>query len=297
MNRKYLILAAIAAAVLLCHPAPGYATSVLGSAQSFAVLGAAGVTNAHSDPNPQTTIWGNVGVDPGPLTAITGFPPGIVIPAGGTIYGPGDPSLSARLDATTAKTTLGLMGAGTTLAADLTLAGPLTPGVYTVPAGTTNLSGALTLDGLGDANALWVFQMSSTLITSAGSVVNVINTGSGAGVYWNVGSSASLGADTVFAGNIIATASVSLDPRAEILCGRAFALTGSVTLIDNLISNNNTAEDFHEIAGTVRPDYESYGFSGGSGQQPSVIPEPITLGGLFLGVGTLCGYVRRRARR
>jgi hypothetical protein len=197
------------------------------------------------------------------------------------------------LDATTAKTTLGLLGAGTLLPADL-VGLVLAPGIYTVPAAVSNLTGLLTLNGFGDANALWVFQMSSTLITSPGSVVNVINTGSGAGVYWNVGSSATLDDDTVFAGNILATESVSLDPRAKILCGRAFALTASVTLIDNLISNNNTAETFGV---TGRPDYGSYGFSGGSGQQTYVIPEPITLGGLFLGVGTLCGYVRRRARR
>jgi hypothetical protein len=186
------------------------------------------------------------------------------------------------------------MGPGTTLALADMVGLTLSPGVYTVPAGTTNLSGALTLDGGGNANAQWVFQMPSSLITSSGAVVNVTNTGAGAGVYWNVGSSATLGPDTVFAGNIIAYASVILDPRAEILCGRAFALTASVTLIDNLISNNNTAETFGV---TGRPDYGSYGFSGGSGQQTYVIPEPITLGGLFLGVGTLCGYVRRRARR
>ncbi|MBI5091827.1 MAG: PEP-CTERM sorting domain-containing protein [Candidatus Hydrogenedentes bacterium] len=79
---------------------------------------------------------------------------------------------------------------------------------------------------------------------------------------------------------------MSLDPRAEILCGRAFALTGAVTLIDNLVTNNNTAEDF----GSGRSDFGSYGFSGGSA---SVVPEPATM--LILGSG-LAGLVALRKR-
>jgi hypothetical protein len=290
MNRKCLILVAIAACVLLCHPAPGFATSVLGSAQSFAVLGYAGVTNANNPPNLPTQVYGDLGVTPS--TSVTGFyPTGSV--SGGTIHINDGPAQLALADATIAKTNLGLLGPGNTLVLADMVGLILAPGVYTVPAGVSNLTGLLTLDGGNDANALWVFQMPSTLITSPGAVVNVINTGSGAGVYWNVGSAATLDVDTVFAGNIIALASVSLNDRAEILCGRAFSLTASVTLIDNLISNDNTAEDFS----SGREDFESYGFSGGSGQQPPVIPEPVTLGGLVLGVGTLCGYVRRRARR
>jgi len=175
------------------------------------------------------------------------------------------------------------MGSGTLLAADL-VGLTLSPGVYTVPAGNTNLSGVLTLNGNGNANAVWVFQMASTLITSPNSVVNVINTGSGAGVYWNVGSSATLDVGTVFAGNILAQASVSLDPTAEILCGRAFALTGAVTLVDNLISNNNTAQNF----GSGRSDFGSFGFSGGA------VPEPST----FVMFGVLIGlFVLRRLTR
>ncbi|MBE3040675.1 MAG: DUF3494 domain-containing protein [Chloroflexi bacterium] len=290
MNRKYLILVAIVASVLLCYPAPGFATSYLGSAQSFAVLGAAGVTNAHVADNPQTTIWGNVGVDPGALTAITGFPPGIV--TGGSIYGPGGVSLNARNDVTTAYNTLASLPLATNLTGqDLGTVGTLTPGVYKFSS-TAQLTGTLTLDFQGNPNADFVFQIGSTLTTASSSSVNVINGGPLSGVYWQVGSSATLGPDTTFAGNIIAQASVSLDPRAEILCGRAFALTGSVTLIDNLISNNNSAEDFD----SGRSDFGSYGFSGGP-VGGGVIPEPITLSGLVLGVGSLCGYVRRRARR
>ena len=112
----------------------------------------------------------------------------------------------------------------------------LFPGVYTVPAGASNLTGTLTLDGQGNANAFWVFQMPSTLITSPGSVVNVINTGAGAGLFWNVGSSATLDTTTSFEGNILALASITLNTGATIGCGRALANTGAVTMDGNTIS-------------------------------------------------------------
>ncbi|MDP2324630.1 MAG: ice-binding family protein, partial [Gammaproteobacteria bacterium] len=104
------------------------------------------------------------------------------------------------------------------------------------PAGITNLSGALTLDGLGNANAAWVFQMPSTLITSPNSVVNITNTGAGAGVYWNVGSSATIDVNTTFLGNILALASITMNTSATDLCGRALADTGAVTLDQNSLS-------------------------------------------------------------
>jgi hypothetical protein len=98
------------------------------------------------------------------------------------------------------------------------------------------LSGTLTLNGFGNANAAWVFQMPSSLITSPNSVVNVINTGSGAGVYWNVGSSATINANTTFMGNILALTSISMVSSATDLCGRALASTGAVSLQQNRLS-------------------------------------------------------------
>jgi len=287
MNRKYLILVAIAASVLLCSPATGFATSELGSAQSFAVLGHETVTNGHSDPNPTTQVYGNLGVTPG--TSVTGFNPDGTV-SGGAIHLNDGAAQLALADATTAYNTL----AGLPFDYDYTgivMGGgfmTLTPGVYHFDT-SAQLTGALTLDFGNTPNANFIFQIGSTLTTASSSTVNVINGNSTSGVYWQVGSSATLGTDTVFAGNIIALASVSLDPTAEILCGRAIALTGGVTLVDNLISNNNSLKDF----GSGRSDFGSLGFSGG----PATIPEPITLGGLFLGVGTLGGYFRRRARR
>jgi hypothetical protein len=78
--------------------------------------------------------------------------------------------------------------------------------------------------------------MPSTLITSPNSVVSVINTGSGAGVFWNVGSSATIDVNTTFLGNILALASISMNSTATDLCGRALADTGAVTLIQNRLS-------------------------------------------------------------
>lgn len=177
---------------LACAAAPASALPLMGpDLESFTVLGASTVTNV-----PTSTITGNVGVwSSGGANAITGFAPSPPNPVAdsqvtsGLVHRGTALAESAQGQLTTARNNLASLGSGTMLAADL--AGlTLSPGVYTVPAGTTNLSGTLTLDGGGNANAGWVFQMPSTLITSPNSVVNVINTGSGAGLYWNVGSSA-----------------------------------------------------------------------------------------------------------
>ncbi len=283
---KFLILCAVAACVALLCPTLASATSmsILGSAQSFAVLGYAGVTNAHVADNPTTQVYGNVGVDPGPLTAITGFYPDGTV-SGGSIYGPGGVSLNARNDVTTAYYYLASLS-GTSLTGENLGGGrTITPGVYTMTDSTALLNGALTLDATGVPNARFVFNLAAALTTGTDAVVNVIGGDPGTEVYWKIGSSATLGPNTTFAGNILAYASVTLNATAEILCGRAFALTGSVTLIDNLISNNNTAEDFD----SGRSDYGSYGFSGG----PSQVPAPATM--LLLGSG-LAGLAAFRKR-
>lgn len=239
----------------------------LGSAQSFAILGHETVTNGHDAPNPTTQIYGNVGVTPG--TSLTGFYPDGAV-SGGTIHINDGVAQLALADATTAYNTLeGLPFVYDYTGIVLGSAGydTLTPGVYHFDS-SAQITGDLTLDFQGNPDADFIFQIGSTLTTASDSSVNTINGDSLSGVYWQVGSSATLGTDTTFAGNILALSSVGLDPRAEILCGRAFALTGAVTLTDNLISNNNTAQDY----GTGRPDFGSYGFSGGSGA--TVVPVP-----------------------
>jgi type VI secretion system secreted protein VgrG len=111
----------------------------------------------------------------------------------------------------------------------------LTPGVYFF-ASSAQLTGALTLNGEGSDNASWVFQIGSTLTTASASSVQVINGGPDDGIFWQVGSSATLGSSTAFAGNILALASITLDSTATIDCGRALAQTGAVTMITNTIS-------------------------------------------------------------
>jgi type VI secretion system secreted protein VgrG len=121
-------------------------------------------------------------------------------------------------------------------------------------------------------NALFVFQIGSTLTTASASSVNVINGTSSTGVYFDVGSSATLGSTTTFAGNILALASITLNTGAQITCGRAIAKTGSVTMDANTISNNCDAGG---DLGTGRTDFGSVGFSGGT-DAAEAIPEPGT---------------------
>jgi hypothetical protein len=205
-----------------------YATPIivnLGTASSFAVLGAETVTNTGS-----SVLWGNLGVSPG--SAITNFPPGIVH---GTIYAADAVALQAQTDASKAYDYL----ASQTLTQDLTgtnLGGlELGPGVYKFTS-DAQLTGTLTLNALQDPNALFIFQIVSGLTTASNSSVVTINGADCCNVYWQVGSSATLGTGTAFEGTIIAHTSVWLRTGATIIDGRALALTGEVTLDTNTIS-------------------------------------------------------------
>jgi len=200
----------------------------LGTAQSFAVLGGSTVTNT----GPTTISGGDLGVSPG--LAITGFPPGIVNPPGATHAGDAN-ALQAQSDVTIAYNTL----AGQPCTSDLTgqdLGGlTLTPGVYCFSS-SAQLTGTLTLDAQGNAGAVFIFKIGSTLTTASNSSVRVINSGSACNVYWQIGSSATLGTNTAFAGNLLASASITLNTGAT-LTGRALARAGAVTLDSNTISS------------------------------------------------------------
>jgi Ice-binding-like/PEP-CTERM motif len=244
------------------------ATIDLGTAAAFGVLGASTVTNV---PALGTVITGDLGVSPG--TAITGFPPGTY---SGTEYAGDAVAATAQADALTAYN----VAAG--LAPTMVLTGTdlggltLTPGVYFF-ASSADLTGTLTLNGGGNPNAVFVFQIGSTLTTAASNAaVDLINGASGAGVFWQVGSSATLETDTDFVGTIDAKASITLDTGANIACGRAIALTGAVTMDDNSVG----------IGGCDSPP-------GGS-----TVPEPSTWAMLLLGFAGLgfAGY-RRATKR
>ena len=221
-------LSAIAMGTLLvCEAAPLSAQTApsLGTAQSYAVLGGSTVTNTGP-----SVIGGDLGLSPG--TSVTGFPPGVV--SGGAIHAADAAALSAQSSLTTAYNS----AAGQSCTQDLTgqdLGGKvLTPGVYCFST-SAQLTGSLTLNGQGNASAVWVFKAGSTLTTASGSSVVMTNGGSQCNVFWQVGTSATVGTSTSLAGNILALTSITMNTGAN-LVGRALARNGAVTLDTNNIT-------------------------------------------------------------
>ncbi|RYG41260.1 DUF3494 domain-containing protein [bacterium] len=224
------------------HAVAGAQVVSLGSAAPFAVLAGSKVANAGL-----SGVTGDLGVNPG--TAITGFSPGMV---SGTIFSGGGVAAQAQSDLTTAYNGLA------SLAPDWDLTGQdlggmtLTPGVYSFSS-SAQLTGGLILDYQNDPSASFVFQIVSTLTTASDASVFTINGGTGDHVFWQVGSSATLGTGTDFRGNILALTSITLTTGADILSGRALARNGAITM------------DTNEIA------------------LPQAVPEPASMAALALG--------------
>ena len=192
--------------------------------KGFAVLGGSTVTNTGP-----TIVTGDLGVSPG--TAVTGFPPGSVI---GTIHSADAVALQAQSDITTAYNDLAGQACNTVLTGQDLGGMTLAPGVYCFST-SAQLTGNLVLDALGDPNAVWVFQIGSTLTTASNASVAVINGGKRCNAWWQIGSSATLGTGTVFAGNILADQSITLNTSASMF-GAALARNAAVTMDTNNIS-------------------------------------------------------------
>ena len=207
-------------------PSPAYAAEApvgLGTVGTYSVLGGQTVTNTGP-----SVLGGNLGVSPG--TSITGFPPGIYR---GTKHAADAQAAQAQSDLLIAYDDAASRAPTASVADDL-VGRTLTAGVYK-STGPLALSGTLTLDGQGDPNAVFIFQIASTLITASASSVTVLNGAQACNVYWQVGTSATLGTTSSFKGTIMALTSIAVN-TSTVVEGRALARNGEVTLDNNVFT-------------------------------------------------------------
>jgi hypothetical protein len=225
-----------------CQPLPAAQLPVtLGSTVTFSILAAAMVTN--SGP---TVVNGNLGISPGLLAQVTGFPPGTVAPEFAIYATTPGPAATAQIDLTAAYNDAGTShrdgDVPTTLSGDLSGL-TLPPGLYnstsTLSLGQTG-NGILIFNGGGNTNSVWVIQVGSGLTTFTGSQMILAGGAQAANIFWQVGSSATLGANSLFYGTILAQVSISLGTGAA-LDGRALARTGAVTLLTNTMTEPGPA--------------------------------------------------------
>jgi hypothetical protein len=218
------IVSAITVIGLASSPAFGAAAINLGAATPDAVVAGTTITNTGS-----SVLTGDISLSPG--TSVVGFPPGT---ASGTTNAADASSLAAQTSATAAYGVAASATPFTTVAGGTVGGLTLSPGVYE-SASAMQLTGPLTLNGGGDPSAVFIFQAGSTLTTASASSVILENGAQACNVFWQVGSSATLGSTTSFVGTILALASVTLNTGARV-DGRVFAQTGAVTLNDNVIT-------------------------------------------------------------
>lgn len=252
------------------------ATVGLGTAGNFAVL--AGTTITNTGP---TTITGDVGLHPG--SSVTGFGSVTLI---GALHVANAVAQQAKVDLVTAYDQAAGSGPATTVARELG-GQTLAAGVYNSTEGDFLLTGTVTLDGQGDPNAVFVFQMASTLTTASSSVVNVINGANPCNVFWQVGSSATLGTGTVFRGNILALTSIALNTGATIE-GRALARNGAVTMDTNTITQAACTQQITPTTTTTTTPTTTAPTTPLTTQPSSTTPAP-PVGGVDTGGGSTAG--------
>jgi hypothetical protein len=229
-RRKFrvgLILLGSLSTLIFASSALGATSVGLGKAASFSVLGGSTITNTGS-----TTMFGDLGLAPG--SSVTGAP--VVL---GETHIDDAVANEAKSALTTAATTAANEAsngsAGTELAGQEFL-----PGVYTASTSLLLSSGSVTLNAQGDPNAVFIFQIGSTLTTGSNTDVSLINGAQACNVFWRVGSSATLGTGTHFVGTIMAADSITANTGATIH-GRLLAQTAAVTLENNTITNSTCA--------------------------------------------------------
>jgi hypothetical protein len=251
-------LFAAALAAWWCVPAAGFAQSILLSAGNFALLANSTIANT----GPSDIISGNVGLSPG--TSVTGFPPGTL--TGGSII-VGGASAQAELDLITVASALGNMTPTENLTGTDLGNLNLLPGVYFFSS-TAALDGTLTLDANGENNAFWVFQIGTTLTTAAASNVMMTNLGSNAGsddgVFWDAGTTITIGADSTILGNYLAGTTITLASTAD---GAGRALAQTTLTLDTDTINSQGGPDGSDYSGGLM-------YAENGSIVPVTVPEP-----------------------
>ena len=214
---------------------PGPGPVVLGTSARFGILSGVGVSN---QAGPSVINDLDVGIYPGVRSSVTGFPPATIV--NGAIYAsddiapPGVPAmlLQAKTDLTNAY----LAAEAAVSPAPVTVSGDqggltLAPGIYKSTSTLSIANGNLTLDAQGDLNAVWIFQIASGFTTVGGAGGSVILAGGAQAknIYWQTGSSATLGDYTSFQGNILALTSITMNSHATAV-GRMLARNGAVVM-------------------------------------------------------------------